>query len=371
MQFKDVIGHNDIKEQLLASVKNGRISHAQLLSGRTGYGTLPLALAYAQYIFCTDKGEQDSCGKCPACHKMQKLIHPDLHFVYPVPGADNVSDDYSAAWRGLLNRTPYITLDDWLPLVSDAGNAVGSITVKESERIIAKLSLKSFEADYKIMLIWLPELMNAATANKLLKIIEEPYEKTLFIMLSEQPEMLLPTISSRVQRIPVPPLTRDDIKTELINTRGIDRERAEQFAKIAKGDWRVALEQLRENEDYIYNQEQFVALMRLCWERKMPTVNKWVDEISKRGREKHKNFLSHALRMLRESFMRNFGNAELVYMTQREEGFAERFAPYVHEGNIIPLCEEFERAYADIQANGNPKYIFTDLCIKVMQNIRP
>lgn len=374
MQFKEVIGHNDIKELLIASVQSGRISHAQLFMGKTGFGTLPLALAFAQYIFCTNRKTDDSCGVCPACRKMQKLIHPDLHFVFPVISVDGKpkkSDDFIAYWRSLLNKNSYILFKDWQEAIPGLGNSIPFIGVTESDELVRKLSMKSFESEYKIILIWLPEKMNAEAANKLLKIFEEPFDKTLFLMVSEQPNQLLPTVASRLQKLAIPALKRDEIAKKLIEWRGIDEKRAQYFAKIARGSWREALAQLHESDDELNNQEQFVALMRLCWERKMMPVNKWVEELSKKGREKQKSFLLHALHMLRENFMRNFGKEELIYMNQREEGFAERFAPYIHEGNIIPLTEEFEQAYSDINANGNPKYIFTDLCIKVMQNIRP
>lgn len=373
MQFKDVIGHNDIKQRLIASLKTGRISHAQLFAGDTGYGTLALALAFAQYVFCTGPKGDDSCGECPSCKKMQKYIHPDLHFVFPVvrKAKSPVSDEYVNEWRKLLIQSCYFDMEEWYGAMGVDDNAQASIYTEESGNILRKLNLKSFESDYKIMVIWLPEKMNPECSNKLLKIIEEPFDKTLFLMVSEHPEQIINTIQSRMQRINIPPLEKQQIKQHLISERGINELRAGEYAHIAAGNWHKALRLLNETEEQIYNQEKFSSLMRLCWERKMLPVNEWVNELAGVGRERQKSFLTHTVRMIRENFVKNFGIEKLNYMTEREKKFSEKFAPYVHEGNIIPLFEEFEKAYNDICRNGNAKIIFTDLCIKVMQNIRP
>ncbi len=371
--FKDVIGHEEIKQRLVNSLKTGRISHAQLFAGDTGYGSLALALAFAQYVFCTGNKQDDACGECPSCRKMQKYIHPDLHFVFPVvrKAKSPVSDEYINEWRQLLTQSSYFDLTEWYSYMGVEDNAQAAIYTEESGNILRKLNLKPFESDYKIMVIWLPEKMNPECSNKLLKIIEEPFEKTLFLMVSEHPEQMLNTIQSRLQRINIPPLGQEQIKQQLLLTKGIPDEKAAEYAHVASGNWHKALRLLDESEEQIYNQEKFASLMRLCWERKMLPVNEWVNEITSVGRERQKNFITHAIRMLRENFIRNFGLNELNYMTEREKNFSIRFAPYVHEGNILPLTNEFERAYNDINRNGNAKIIFTDLCIKVMQNIRP
>lgn len=373
MLFKDVIGHTDIKQRLIASLQTGRISHAQLFAGDTGYGSLALALAFAQYVFCTGDKKEDACGLCTSCRQMQKLIHPDLHFVFPVvrKAKSPVSDEYINEWRSLLSKTPYFNLEEWYAEMGIEDNAQASIYAEESAHILRKLSLKSFESDYKIMIIWLPEKMNPECSNKLLKILEEPYDKTLFLMVSEHPGQLINTIQSRTQRINIPPLAKEEIREQLISQKGISKERAEEYAHIAAGNWYRALCLLDESEEQIYNQEKFVQLMRLCWERKMLPVNEWVAEIAGTGRERQKNFLTHTLRMLRENFIKNLNIHQLNYMTERQKNFSVKFSPYVHEGNILPLTEEFEKAYNDISRNGNAKIIFTDLCIKVMQNIRP
>ena len=371
--FKDVIGHQDIKQRLIASLQTGRISHAQLFAGATGYGSLALALALAQYVLCTGDKKEDACGECPSCKQMRKLIHPDLHFVFPVvrKAKSPVSDEYINEWRSLLSRTAYFNLEEWYAEMGIEDNAQAAIYTEESGNILRKLNLKSFESDYKIMIIWHPEKMNPECSNKLLKIIEEPYDKTLFLMVSEHPEQIINTIQSRTQRIHVPPLEQEEIKRQLMSEKGLQEEKAGEYAHIAAGDWHRALRLLNESEEQIYNQEKFISLMRLCWERKMLPVNEWVTEIAGAGRERQKNFLTHALRMIRENFVKNFGLQTLNYMTEREKNFSVKFSPYIHEGNVIPLCEEFERAYNDISRNGNAKIVLTDLCIKVMQNIRP
>ncbi|MEG2277129.1 MAG: DNA polymerase III subunit delta [Odoribacter sp.] len=371
--FKDVIGHNDIKQRLVNSLQSGRISHAQLFAGDTGYGSLALALAFAQYVFCTGDKKEDACGVCPSCRKMQKYIHPDLHFVFPVVRKTKspVSDEYINEWRHLLTQNTYFGLEEWYTAMGVEDNAQAAIYTEESVNILRKLNLKSFESDYKIMVVWLPEKMNPECANKLLKIIEEPYDKTLFLMVSEHPEQIINTIQSRLQRIHIPPLQEEQIKQHLVNEKGVTEQKADEYAHIASGSWHKALRMLNETEEQVYNQEKFASLMRLCWERKMLPVNEWVNEISGLGRERQKNFLMHSTRMVRENFIRNFGLEKLNYMTEREMNFSQRFSPYIHEGNVIPLTTEFERAYNDIGRNGNAKIIFTDLCIKVMQNIRP
>lgn len=371
--FKDVIGHEEIKQRLINSLKTGRISHAQLFAGDTGYGSLALALAFAQYIFCTGDKHEDACGECPACRKMQKYIHPDLHFVFPVvrKAKSPISDEYLNEWRRLLSRNNYFALEEWYNEMGVEDNAQASIYTEESANILRKLNLKSFESDYKIMVMWLPEKMNPECSNKLLKIIEEPFDKTLFLMVSEHPEQIINTIQSRLQRINIPPLRQEQIKLQLIREKGISDDKAAEYAHVASGNWYRALRLLNESEEQICNQEKFASLMRLCWERKMLPVNEWVNEICSLGRERQKSFLTHAIRMIRENFIRNFGLNQLNYMTEREKTFSLRFSPYIHEGNIIPLTQEFEKAHSDISRNGNAKIIFTDLCIKVMQNIRP
>lgn len=375
MFFKEVIGHEEIKQHLLRSLRLGRVSHAQLLAGSTGSGSLALALAFAQYLFCTGNKEEDACGTCPACRKMQKLIHPDLHFVFPVVKSSRaklpISDEFLNEWRTMLLKSPYTDVEEWLTYMGADENAQALIYTEESGNILRKLSLKSFESDYKMMIIWLPEKMKQECSNKLLKILEEPYPNTIFFLVSEQPDNIMKTILSRTQRINIPPLDQNHIATQLTQRKDLPPDSAREIAHVACGSWLKALKMLDETEESAYNQEKFIQMMRLCWERKMLTVNEFVNTLASLGREKQKTFLAHGIRMIRENFVKNFGIENLVYMTEKENAFAVKFSPYVHEGNVISLYEEFEKAYSDIIRNGNGKIIFTDLCIKVMQNIRP
>lgn len=375
MFFKEVIGHEKIKQHLLHSIQTKRVSHAMLLSGDTGSGSLALALAFTQYLFCTGDKHEEACGQCPACQKMKKLIHPDLHFIFPVVKSENIkiptSDDYLSEWRNTLLQSPYLNLNDWLNSMGVDENKQASIYSTESNSILHKLTLKSFESNYKIMIIWLPEKMETECANKLLKILEEPYPNTIFLLVSENPENMLKTILSRTQRINIPPLNQTDITQKLVQCYNLQEKTAQEIAHVASGNWSKAQKIVEETEDTNYNQEKFIQMMRLCWERKMLRVNEFVNEITSLKREKQKNFLQHCIRMTRENFVKNFGIEKLVYMTAKEQQFSVKFSPYIHEGNVIPLYDEFEKAYSDVVRNGNGKIIFTDLCIKVMQNIRP
>ncbi|MDR0765917.1 MAG: DNA polymerase III subunit [Odoribacteraceae bacterium] len=373
MLFNEVIGHEGIKRRLLASLQTGRVSHALLFSGESGYGLLPLALAFVQYLFCTGEKGEDACGTCPACRKIQKLVHPDVHFVFPVVkmSKGKLSRDFLEEWRSLVLETPYFALDEWIAAMGADDNVQATIYVDESQEILHELMLKSYESDYKAMIIWLPEKMRTECANKLLKILEEPYPGTLFILLSEQPGAMLPTILSRTQRLHVPPLHPQEIARELERRYHLPAGQAAEVARVARGNWGKATRIREETEQNIYNQEKFIQMMRLCWKREMMPVNAFVKELAARGREGQKSFLSHCIRMIRENFIRNLGQEELVYMTARESEFSGRFSPHVNEGNVVALHDEFERAYNDILRNGNGRIVLTDLCIKVMQNICP
>ena len=369
MLFSEVIGHDEIKQRLLTSLKTGRVGHALLFSGESGFGLLPLALAFVQYLFCTGEKEQEACGTCPACRKIQKLAHPDLHFVFPVVKTPKgkLSEDFLDEWRKLLLENPYFSLDEWIAALGADENAQATIYVDESQEILHELTMKSYESEYKAMIIWLPEKMGGECANKLLKIIEEPYPGTLFILLSEQPGAVI----SRTQRLHVPPLLPSEIADELERRYQLPAEQARELAHVARGNWGRALKIKEETEESIYNQEKFIQMMRLCWKREMAPVNEFVKELTAQGREGQKSFLAHCIRMIRENFVRNLGKEELVYMTRRESEFSEKFSPYVHEGNVVALHDEFERAHRDILRNGNGRIVFTDLCIKLMQNICP
>ncbi|MBG0860819.1 MAG: DNA polymerase III subunit delta [Bacteroidales bacterium] len=375
MNFAQIPGQHDIIGKLIRSVKEERVSHAQLFSGPGGCGSLALALAYAKYISCENRTGQDSCGICKSCLKYDKMIHPDLHFVFPVIRdkkiSEPVSDSYIEQWREFVRQSPYFTLNTWLDSI-EVGNAQGLIFASEASEIIKKLSLKAFESDFKIMIIWLPEKMHLATANKLLKMIEEPPEKTIFLLVSDEPDKIIPTIYSRCQLIKIPAFSNTDIRDYLISRFNIPETKADDIAKVTRGNIIRAVE-LCENEDSsLLNLTRFRTLMRYAWKRDIISAIGWSEEIAAAGRETQKNFISFSLRLLRENLMLSLDQLknDLVFLSGDEASFSEKFHPYINQNNIYPLTDEFNLAYSHIEANGNAKIIFLDLALKVTRLIR-
>jgi DNA polymerase-3 subunit delta' len=375
MNFSQIPGQKEIKAKLLRSVKEERVSHAQLFTGPEGCGSMALALAYARYVSCENRTDYDSCGTCKSCVKYEKLIHPDLHFVFPVikgkKATDPVSDNYLEEWREFVKRSPYFTLNNWMDSI-EVGNAQGMIFASEASEIIKKLSLKTFESDYKIMIIWLPEKMHQATANKLLKMIEEPPEKTLFLLVSEEPDKVIPTILSRCQLVKVPSFNSSDIEKYLTDRFSIAPDKASDISRVSNGNITRAVE-LCENEDSsLANLERFKSLMRFAWKRDIVSIINWAEEISTTGREAQKNFISFSMRLLRENLMLSLNQLKnsLVSLTGEEATFSENFHPFINQNNIYPLTEEFNLVYSHIESNGNAKIIFLDLALKVTRLIR-
>jgi DNA polymerase III subunit delta' len=375
MNFSRIPGQTEIISKLLRSVREERVSHAQLFTGPAGCGSLALALAYARYVSCEDKKENDSCGVCKSCVKYEKMIHPDLHFVFPVikgkKPADPVSDNYIDEWREFVKKSPFFGLNNWLDTI-DVGNAQGLIFASEASEIIRKLSLKTFESDYKVMIIWLPEKMHQATANKLLKMIEEPPEKTLFLLVSEEPDKILPTILSRCQLIKIPSFSNEEVKSYLRSTFGTTEIKSADIAKIANGNLLRAIELCENDETARENLENFKTLMRHAWKRDILSLITWSEEISSLGRESQKNFLSNSLRLLRENLMLSIDQLQnnLVFLGGEEAEFSGKFHPFINSTNIYPLVEEFSLAHSHIEANGYAKAIFLDLGLKVTKLIR-
>lgn len=374
MQFKEVIGQQKVKERLINTVQDNRISHAQLFLGPEGSGNLALAIAYAQYISCSNRQENDACGVCPSCLKYKKLVHPDLHFVYPVATSkavskDPVSDDYIAQWRETIIENPYINETRWYEVI-DVENKQGIISKNESQEILRKLNLKTFEADYKIMIIWLPEKMNAAAANKLLKLIEEPPEKTIFLMVSENSEQIISTILSRTQLVKIPRIDNESMRNALCDRFGLAPEKANDIVHLSNGNFFDAQNIIHSVEEDEYNFIQFTTLMRLAYQRKMNEIVNWVDDMSQIGREKQKSMLAYSLRLIRENFMLNLQKKEMVYLTQKEHDFSVKFSPFINMNNIQILYEEFNRAHTDIEMNAYAKIVYLDLALKIMKCIR-
>lgn len=378
MLFSQVIGHVALKVKLARAVREGRVSHAQLFLGKEGSGALALALAYAQYVMCENPGEHDACGTCATCHKMQHLAHPDLHFAFPVNSTkasekNPVSDMFIAPWREELRRNPYLTEAGWYELLG-MDNKQGNISKYEAEAIVRKLSLKAYEGKFKIMFVWLPERMNAVAANKLLKLIEEPPAQTLFLLVAANSGQMLKTILSRTQLVSVPPVDDSSLAAMLTQEFALPQGEAQALAHLSEGsvvEARRMASRSDEKRDYF---EQFVQLMRLSYASKAENVLlllQWAEEMAGQGRERQKNFLLYAQRMVRENFMLNRQVSEAVYLAGEEADFSKKFSPFINPDNIFRLYEELNLALQHLGQNGNAKIIFTDLALKLVKLIVP
>ncbi len=367
--FKDVIGQEALKEKLRREVDEGHIPHAQLFCGPSGVGKLALALAYARYLCCTNRSDGEACGHCQSCKQWDQLMHPDVHFMFPIVSSEKkkktICADYLTEWRELLINSPYFSYSQWLEAI-DAENSQALIYGKESDEITKTLSLKPVQGDFKITIIWLPEKMNDTCANKMLKLLEEPPERTIFLLCSEEPERMLPTILSRAQRINLPRLTEIEIAKALQNKYGIEPRDSENLAHLANGSFVKALDQIHLNEDNDRYLELFISLMRLAYARRIREMKAWSEEVASLGREKQKELLTYCQRMIRESFMANFHQKQMSYMNLEEQNFTSRFAPFVNEGNAMGIMQELSEAQIHIEQNVNAKMVFFDLALKMI-----
>lgn len=368
MQFKDIIGQDETKRQLIKSANGGFIPHAQLFCGPEGVGKLPLALAYAQYLNCENRTDQDSCGVCPSCKKYGHLAHPDLHFVFPIvkkaAKKKEICDDYIKEWREFVAQSTYFSLSQWLEFI-DAENSQGLIYAKESEEIIRKLSLRIYEARYKVMVIWLPEKMHESCANKLLKIIEEPFDQTVFLLVSDTPDDIITTILSRCQRINIYGVDKDDIIQALEQQYGLTQQDASTVAHIANGSYLKATETISLDEENKFFFNLFIKMMRASYARNIKEIKNIGNELALVGRERQKNYLIYAQRMIREYFASNLQHPDMVYLNQEEANFGMRFAPFINERNIVDFMDELALAERHIGQNVNAKMVFFDLCLKI------
>ena len=398
MKFSEVIGQKEAIQRLLKMVEEDRVPHAMMLCGPTGSGKMALALAFASYLLGereeqieekredtdlfgnlfdmniekTDGKQGDSLFSKNAEAMLKKWQHPDLHFSYPVirPAGKSaehkmVSDDFAKEWRELLMDGPYFTIDQWLDAMK-AANQQAIIGAGESDDLTRKLSLKSSQGGYKVSVIWLPERMNQECANKLLKLLEEPPAKTVFIMVSENPEHLMETIRSRTQRIDIKRIEEKDIEDALVNNRGIEREMAHRIARLSNGSWLKAIDTLdvdNENHQFL---DMFISLMRLAYTRNVKELKKWSETVAGYGRERQKRMLCYFMQMIRENFMYNFHVAEMNYMSEEEENFAKNFAKFINENNVIEINDLLSLAHRDIGQNANGKIVFFDLALQMI-----
>jgi len=368
MYFRNISGQESIKKRLIQSVKTERISHSQLFYGPQGSSKLALALAYSRYILCNDKGEDDSCGKCPSCVKIDKYVHPDLHFVYPSALSDDkpVTDNFIGDWRKAISENPYLSEYNWYERIG-IERKQGLIKKNVSSEILRTMALKAFEADHKILIMWMAERMNATASNKLLKIIEEPPPGTVFLLVTENPDVLLTTILSRTQIIRIPKFSDSEISEMLKRESDYSERQIANAVKMANGNYHIALTSLREESQSKENFEHFVNFMRLCFSKDVVKIMALIDVLAATSREWQKNFLQYSMRMLRENYMINLKKEQITYMADYEDDFSIKFSKFVNENNIQNLYIEFNKAYGDISGNGYARIIFLDLSLKVIK----
>lgn len=380
MQFSEVIGQSEAIGRLLQLVEEQRVPHALMFNGPAGSGKLALALAFASYLL----GERhdghslltNNAATANAEAMLGKWQHPDLHFSYPVirpKGASSdrkiTSDDFAKEWRTLIGKTPYFTMDQWMTAM-DAENQQAAIFEAESDALAHVLNMKSAMGGYKVSLIWLPERMNITSANKLLKLLEEPPSQTVFLLVSEEPERLLETIRSRVQRFDVHRIDTPDMEQALISRRGLDADMAQRVAHTACGNWLKAMEELDSDSENRQFFDLFVNLMRQAYMREMKGLKNWSDNVASLGREKQRRMLTYFLHLVRENFMFNFQQPALNYMTQEEEKFSQHFARFINERNVVEMAEMLQRTHRDIGQNANAKIQFFNLALNMIILLR-
>lgn len=379
MLFSEILGQKHIKNHLTQSVDNGRIPHAQLFVGPEGSGTLPMAIAYAQYILCSNKTGENNTGNETCNLKFNNISHPDLHFAFPVTSNDKVkkhpvSKHFLEEWRELIKQQPYGNLFDWYKLLG-VDNKQGQIGVDEALDIVKSLSLKSYEGGYKVMVIWMAEKMNTAAANKLLKLIEEPPNKTVFILIAEDEEQIISTIRSRCQLLHFPPLAEEAVKDGLMKQYDLEGSVASKIAHQANGNYNKACDLVYQDSEDLQFEEWFVIWIRSAFKAKgnksaIHDLISWSEEIAKTGRETQKQFLHFCIDFFRQAMLLNYKANDLVFIEPKAKNFKlEKFAPFIHNGNILEISDELQNAIYHIERNGNSKIILTDLSIKLTRLI--
>ena len=370
MYFKDIIGQQEAKTKLLGMFADNRIPHALMLTGPEGSGNLLAAFAFIQYVFCTQKQEKDSCGVCPSCIKTSKLGHPDLHLVFPIAKSKEIktSNDLLLEFRECFLENPYITIHDWFNNIN-AENKQPLIPTEEASSILKKLAYTSYEGGYKVMLIWQPETMNADSANKLLKILEEPPEQTLFVLVCNHPDKLLTTILSRVQQLVFLKIDTEDITSGLVNQFGCQESLAKQAAFMCDGNYREAQLLLQQNDDEHGFLQLFRSFMMISLNFDAIKAVSWIDETARAGREKQKQFLQYGLEIFRDCLMYNFGSVDLVRLSGDEKTFVTKFSKFINHRNYEKITTEFNSSFYYIERNANPKILFMDLIMKTNELI--
>ncbi len=365
MQFRQIVGQDVVKQRLINSVKENRVSHAQLFLGPGGSGSLPLAVAYAQYLSCENRQEDDSCGECASCRKYMKLMHPDLHFSYPffAKHKDDTAVTFIEQWREAFLANPYLSLDNWRGYL-DAENKQANINIAECHQIIKKLSFKPFESAYKILILWLPEYLDKE-GNALLKIIEEPQPNTLFLLVAQNQDQILNTILSRTQLIKIPALDYETIKTHLIEKHNQTETAASEIAYLCNGNLNDALGMLQQEGNSYHS--QFVQWLRICFQNKGLNVISFVDQVSKMGRENQKNFLRYGINFIRECCLILSGAGSLVHLPAAELETAQKMTNVMNISQSQAIITELEKAHYHVERNANPKILFLDVSLQIIK----
>lgn len=376
MLFSEIVGHDDLKKRLIQSVNENRVAHAQLFVGTEGNGKMALAIAYAQYINCQNRTESDSCGVCPSCKKYMSLSHPDLHFIFPTATNKSVkkdpeSDLFLAEWREYFSDCQgYVNLSEWFDKL-DIENKQGIINVRDASTVIRKLSFKSYESEYKVVILWMPEKLNVFSANKLLKLIEEPPEKTLFLLVAENQEEVLSTIRSRCVLVKVPRLDTAVIKDALVEKCGCSEQLALDAATMSNGSWPLAKRFSNDIDNEMLYADTFRKWMRYCFKGAVPELIDFVaNEIKGLGREKQKALLEYGLNIFHCSLLINNNISSAVMLTSAEKTFAQNFAPYINMKNVTQICALFEESINQIVRNANAQLVFMDDSLKMSKLLR-
>ncbi len=369
MQFSAVIGQRALQERLIREINSEKISHAKLFAGKNGHGSLAIALAYCKYLLCDNKQEIDSCGSCHSCNQMADFVHPDVHFVFPVVLANHpLSSAYFSEWRKQLKTNPYFDLLKWTNTI-DTKERKPVIGTEESIDIHKKLSLMSYQGNYKVMIIWCADEMNATCSNKLLKILEEPPPKTLIILVTEQPQKLLPTIQSRTQVIIIPRIAQEDLSMHLVKENSIEERSAQTIAGFSDGNFIRALELIQDDESNIAYRDQFMSLMRCTFKKDVIAMLDWAEDIAAVSKERQKLFILYSLHMLRQSLVKNYIGMDTLQVSTEEAAFIDKFSPYISGNNISEFLSCFDEAYYRIERNAFAKLLFTQLCFQSMRYI--
>ncbi len=368
MQFKDIVGQREVKQHLIRGVQENRISHAQLFLGPEGSGSLPLALAYAQYISCQNKLQHDSCGECPSCRKYSKLIHPDLHFSYPffAKHREDTALTFLEEWREAFLTNPYLSLDEWRNQL-DAENKQANINIAECHQIIRKLSLKAFEAEYKVLIMWLPEFLDKE-GNTLLKIIEEPPQKTLFLLVAQNQEQILNTILSRTQLVKINRLSDGEVAEYLVSSHHVPAEQAARIAYLSEGNIQTAINLSKEDSNNNFG--LFSDWLRMCFTNRGMLAIDFSETASRMGRENQKNFFRYGIKLMREVLMVLAGAEALVHLPSHEKEFVVNFSRTVNSAKAEAIINELEKAHYHIERNANAKILFLDVSLQFIKILK-